>query len=35
MQMLQCRFCMGKKACEDGGRKGINRKGVVTLVELR
>ena len=27
MQMLKCRFCTGKKACVDGGRKGINREG--------
>lgn len=27
MQMLKCRFCMGKKACVDDGRKGINREG--------
>jgi len=27
MQMLECRFCMGKRACEDDGRKGINREG--------
>lgn len=27
MQMLKCRFCIVEKACEDGGRKRINREG--------